>query len=472
MSQRTRHTHRANFAAGVALLALPFTAQAYITVGPSGTYATIQQGVDAAILAGGDEVRVQHKCFTFCPYDENVVIDTPASITLSGGWAADFQSRIPGVVTPIRATGANAAVVLFVAHGTAIDSLRYFALVGLGNGSAQSLTRGLAAEADDSASLIVSDNIIEDHQLAVGSTSVFSGGAGIAAYAFGNGYVSLAGNTIQSNIVLGPDTADVFGGGVGLSAHDSGRIDFVSNQVLSNEASNPNGGHCYGGGIDVESFNAANVQLRGNTYRDNALAFCTNGADGDAARIAALNTSAQTGVALYEETWDHNQLFADPGVYQVFVQARNASTVTGANGLVTRGIWGGLFISADPGAEATLSNFTVADNAAVGITASGSTVHIGNTLMWNDGTNVDPRDGAVFTDSFWLVDPVFVDAANGNYRLSAGSPAIDAGSASPPGGLRPFDLDGNPRPTGPGVDIGAYEYQPAITDIIFRDGFD
>ena len=51
---------------------------------------------------------------------------------------------------------------------------------------------------------------------------------------------------------------------------------------------------------------------------------------------------------------------------------------------------------------------------------------------------------------------VFVNAGANNYHLAAGSPAIDKGtSVNAPS----TDLDGNPRPSGAGYDIGAYEYQ-------------
>jgi hypothetical protein len=43
-----------------------------------------------------------------------------------------------------------------------------------------------------------------------------------------------------------------------------------------------------------------------------------------------------------------------------------------------------------------------------------------------------------------------------DYHLQPGSPAIDAGTCA---GAPPADLDGTPRPHGPGCDIGAYEYQ-------------
>jgi hypothetical protein len=53
---------------------------------------------------------------------------------------------------------------------------------------------------------------------------------------------------------------------------------------------------------------------------------------------------------------------------------------------------------------------------------------------------------------------MFVDSANGDYHLGAGSPAINAGDGSVPN-LPMTDLDGNPRVVGSKVDIGAFEFQ-------------
>lgn len=68
-------------------------------------------------------------------------------------------------------------------------------------------------------------------------------------------------------------------------------------------------------------------------------------------------------------------------------------------------------------------------------------------------------------------DPRLVDAANGDYRLAADSPLIDAGTDTPAGGAAAFDLDGLARIEGAHIDIGAYEV-PVSAEQIFADGFD
>lgn len=57
-------------------------------------------------------------------------------------------------------------------------------------------------------------------------------------------------------------------------------------------------------------------------------------------------------------------------------------------------------------------------------------------------------------------DQLFVDSGANDYHLKSSSSAIDKGTI-----LSDVltDLEGNPRPVGAGYDIGAYEFQPALT---------
>lgn len=55
---------------------------------------------------------------------------------------------------------------------------------------------------------------------------------------------------------------------------------------------------------------------------------------------------------------------------------------------------------------------------------------------------------------------LFVNPAGNNYHLASAGPAVDAGT---PTGAPATDLDGKPRPSGNGYDIGTYEYQAAPT---------
>jgi hypothetical protein len=79
--------------------------------------------------------------------------------------------------------------------------------------------------------------------------------------------------------------------------------------------------------------------------------------------------------------------------------------------------------------------------------------------------------GLVLSNNLTDADPLFVDTVAGNFRLKAGSPAIDAGIA-----LKEVltDRDATPRPQGMAYDIGAYEFNSmaAATYVVATNGND
>lgn len=73
------------------------------------------------------------------------------------------------------------------------------------------------------------------------------------------------------------------------------------------------------------------------------------------------------------------------------------------------------------------------------------------TMEYNLVDGYSPENG----DNHVSGDPQFTNAAQADFSLLNGSPAIDAGSATD---APNFDYTGNGRPAGSGIDIGAYEY--------------
>ncbi|UCD74768.1 MAG: hypothetical protein JSV91_13390 [Phycisphaerales bacterium] len=134
--------------------------------------------------------------------------------------------------------------------------------------------------------------------------------------------------------------------------------------------------------------------------------------------------------------------------------------------------------------ESTIINSTFSGNDVDAMYFINSQVTVANCILWNNDLYEIGESNSSVTVSYSNVqggysgegnidaDPAFADAGSGNYRLSAGSPCIDAADNNAVPAWVTTDLDGEQRfvddpdtdDTGLGdpplVDMGAYEYQP------------
>lgn len=272
----------------------------------------------------------------------------------------------------------------------------------------------------------------------------------------------------QSGTFFTIENLTIQDGYVNDSTYDSGagissNIDLYCNNIIVRNNHLIGTNQKYGGGISTTEFVNfhANLWLNNSLIENNSAQF----GGGFMAFNANIKDSIIRGNTAGNSAGGFSATYAQ--VYNTII-ASNVSDASTLNG--------GAFHTFN---SLSLVNSLIIDNDTGASIYSGDSNYIVNSIFSNNGTfDVKTTDSAsvvvsnTYTDGIWDIPHFdtevmtngilgFVDSANFDFRLTASSDLVDAGTNGHHGVEIPlFDIHRNSRPVGLSTDIGPYEYQP------------
>lgn len=427
-----------------------------LEVGPHGTHATIQAAIDLVVSGEETEIRVEGGA----SYVENLEIDAAfagGTLALLGGWNTDFTSRIFAPQdTVIDGDQADRVIDVFGIDGDlVIDGF--------------TLTNGLAAGA----------------------------GGAILIHPDGDAEVTLSNIRIVGNTATAATSAP--GGGMYVELSSTQRLEVSNCRITNNLATSTGGGVIKGGGISLRATGDSSFLIEGCEIDHNAVestgqvwsaglqAYLQDNANGELSDLTIVENTADSpdvwvsGASVRTRDASvidvqrlaialNTAIGVDPAP-QLWTDSAETSLLRMSDSIGGLGDEDGLVFNADHTSTVRLVNLTVVDCVGTGVAVNqygSAAMSLYNAISYGSLYDLTTH-GSVDTGFNLIgVDPHFVDPAGIDFELGLGSPAENAGTNSPPGGLGLVDFAGNPRIQDGTVDIGCYE---GIAEI-FSDGFE
>jgi parallel beta-helix repeat protein len=407
--------------------------------------------------------------------------------------AFEFHVTTPQELQAALATAASNGTddTVYLAAGTYVGNFRYRTTTEI-NSLTVKAEEGLSAEdvildGNQNAYVLMFDTSQISASLFLEKLTIQNGRStnGGGAYILTKGEVHLSGCMIMNNTVTGS------GGGIYIK--DASLTVFEDNTITGNSSASS------GGGVYISS---SSVTFTSNTIIGNSASFSGGGVYIYSFSVMftsnAITGNSGGGVHIYSSsvTFTSNTITGNSSSSGggVFIYSSSV-TFTIINNIVsnnevknTGGKGGGIYIIASGMTSSDVSyliNNTITGNISasdaggvyIKIPDTVGTLNVYNNIIW--GNTASGTGGDIYLEGYggetnlfnnvmtdmvgiWehsgsnrTSNPLFFDAANGDYHLKTGSPCINAGTPSAPQ-LPTTDLEGNPREGNP--DIGALEF--------------